>query len=180
MPKTKLQDTPTLWQLQVLEMLEVDIFLRPGRSHVRYWWKLVCHQIKVLFFWEYHQAYIKSNRMRNIHAKFRDNFTLIIVLKPRYCGFQPISSEHICNDHSGLHFLKILHVLCEKAWHDIWDKNVLLHVHLQYCNQNVHVDGEFSFCFHQCKSLTKLIFFYKTENFVSWRWASAIPATCFP
>ena len=28
---------------------EVNIFLRPGRSHVRYWWKLVYHQITVLF-----------------------------------------------------------------------------------------------------------------------------------
>ena len=33
----------------MLEMLEVNIFLRPGRSHVRYWQKLVYHQIKVLF-----------------------------------------------------------------------------------------------------------------------------------
>ena len=44
-PKTKLQDTPTQGHLQVLEILEANIFLRPGRSYVRNWQKLVYNQI---------------------------------------------------------------------------------------------------------------------------------------
>ena len=41
---TKLQDNPTLWHHLVLEMIGVNIFLRPGRSHVWNWQKLVSQQ----------------------------------------------------------------------------------------------------------------------------------------
>ena len=43
MSPTKLQGSPALWHHHVLEMLEVNIFLRPGRSHVWNWQKLVCN-----------------------------------------------------------------------------------------------------------------------------------------
>ena len=53
----------------VLENNSDKHFPQTRRSHVRIWWKLVLPPILSSVFWENHLSYIKTNRMRNIHAQ---------------------------------------------------------------------------------------------------------------
>ena len=51
-------------------IVEVNIFLRPGRNHVGNWWKLVSKFNNKFCSWEIQlKLHIRINRMRSLHAK---------------------------------------------------------------------------------------------------------------
>ena len=69
MASSRSEENVSLKHFQHLEVSQCHIFLWPGRSHVRNWQKLVYNQNFKFCFWESQLIYIKSNRMRNLHAK---------------------------------------------------------------------------------------------------------------
>ena len=76
MSPTKLQDSPTLWHHHVLEMPEVNIFLRPGRSQVWNWQKLVCNLKIWLCSWEISTNLHLNKQNEKYPCSYNDNYIL--------------------------------------------------------------------------------------------------------
>ena len=110
-------------------MLEVNIFLRPGRNHVRYWQKLVYYQIKVLFL----------RKSLNIHSKLYLSMAGQLLMLKRWPSRK--AGGHITNN-IITNILNFIYQWLGNCWCWRGDYPGRVEVALQYSNFDLSLTGK--------------------------------------